>query len=650
MGVTPNKFPRWQHGTKLKFFNKFAIMTSSKLAYYPADPPTLNLLDLPLFALSKEPQEQSQQDKPFDLRDYQTKVIREVYRFFKFGKKSCLVYAPTGAGKTVISAQIIADAVKKGRRVLFCCHRQKLIKQTQQTLLKSFQIESGIIWADRATDYDKPVQIAMIQTLQNRELPEDIGLVIFDECHSSIYFKICYDIMMKYSGGIFTLSPCYFIGLTATPWRTKQKEGFCQYFDCIVRAPDPLELVKMGYLARPRLFGYGGLIDFSQLETSSSSGDYTEASLQLVCNEEYNAKIVEHFLEICPERKTIAFCAGVAQAENLADQFNQVGIKSVVVIGETPESQRDAIYQQFAKGEIQLISSVGCLCEGFDEPSVEAAIIARPTRSKSLLIQMCGRALRLFEGKVDAFLLDFGECFKRCIDPRKKLPIGLCPSEKPLFSQLKECPECHAMVPKFSRICPECGFEFFEEAEEEEDGDDMPQFGELLTEEEEKHLRYLRQQMKTAYTKGRNPARISALFRERFGYLAPDEWFIGAIFGMKNVESNRQIYRNYLQLIRPEASQKWFDYMLKLEFGVPGKNYRTKNGKNYTAPSNDCTSYRPWWEILKVSAAATWEEVKTAYRSLAMDWHPDKCADEAAAEIMKLINHAFDCAKQQLRR
>lgn len=614
----------------------------NKLAYYSTDPPQLNLLELPLFA----PSQPAEPQQPVELRDYQKQVIRQVYQFFRLGKKSCLVYAPTGAGKTVISAQIIADAVGKGRRVLFCCHRQKLIRQTQQTLLKSFGIESGIIWADRATDYDKPVQIAMIQTLQNRELPEDIGLVIFDECHSSIYYKICWDIMLKYSSGIFALSPCYFIGLTATPWRTKQKEGFCQYFDCIVRAPDPIELVRLGYLARPRLFGYGGLIDFSQLETSSSSGDYTEASLQKVCNEEYNAEVVRHFLEICPERKTIAFCAGVKQAENLAYQFNELGIKSAVVVGDTPEFERELIFHQFAKGEIQLISSVGCLCEGFDEPSVEAAIIARPTRSKSLLIQMCGRALRLKPGKDDAFLLDFGECFKRCVDPRKKLPIGLCPSEKPIeFSQLKECPECHAMIPIFSRICPECGFEFLGEAEEEDDGDDMPQFGELLTEEEQKHLRYIRQQMKTAHTKGRNPARVTKLFHDKFGYFAPEEWFVGAIFGMKNPEANKQIYRNYLQLIRPEAPQAWFDYMLKLEFGTPKKKYQTQSGRTYTAPPLD-NKYRPWWKILMIKPLATWEEIKSAYRKLARDWHPDVCGEETASEIMKLINHAFDVAKK----
>ena len=93
-----------------------------------------------------EPKPEPKQAKSFELRDYQKQVIRETYHFFRNGIKSVLVYAPTGAGKTIISSQMIVDAVNKGRRVMFCCHRKKLIDQTQQTLF-SMGIESGIIWA-----------------------------------------------------------------------------------------------------------------------------------------------------------------------------------------------------------------------------------------------------------------------------------------------------------------------------------------------------------------------------------------------------------------------------------------------------------------------------------------------------------------------
>ena len=95
------------------------------------------------------------------LRDYQKRALAEVYAFYRSGIKSVLLYAPTGAGKTVVAAKVIADAVTKGRRVLFVVHRVKLIGQTLQTLQKHYGIEGAMIWADNPCDYSKPVQVAI---------------------------------------------------------------------------------------------------------------------------------------------------------------------------------------------------------------------------------------------------------------------------------------------------------------------------------------------------------------------------------------------------------------------------------------------------------------------------------------------------------
>ncbi|WP_414590126.1 helicase-related protein [Scytonema sp. PCC 10023] len=266
--------------------------------------------------------------------------------------------------------------------------------------------------------------------------------------------------MTTYSGGILPLSPCYFVGLSATPWRTKKKEGYCQFFQAVVRAPHPEQLIKMGHLAYARHFGWNGLVDFSQLDTGRD-GDFTQASMQKACDANFNAEVVRRFMELCPDRKTIAFCAGVQQAYNLADQFNAVGVISEVVVGSTSQDTREGIYARFKSGETQLISSVSCLCEGFDETSCNCAIIARPTKSRALMVQMAGRALRLHPGKEDALLLDFCENFQRLGVPTKGYSTPLCPSDKQEpFTPTKECPECHASVPQFAKICPECGYEF----------------------------------------------------------------------------------------------------------------------------------------------------------------------------------------------
>jgi superfamily II DNA or RNA helicase len=585
----------------------------------------------------------------FDLRDYQLQVVSDLYRFFRKGFRSGLVYGPTGCGKTAIATRIIADAVARGRRVLFCCHRKKLVGQTQESLRKFYGIEAGVIWADNPIDYSLPVQIGMIQTIQNRQLPPDIGLVIFDECHSSIYYKICWDIMHHYSGGIFALSQCFFVGLSATPWRTKVKEGFCQFFQFVVMTPYPIDLVKQGWLARPRHFGYRGLVDFSLLEVGSS-GDYTEASMAKLLDDEFNAKVVEHFMELCSTRKAIAFCGSVAQARDLARQFNEVGVSSELVVGETPDDEREQIYQRFRERKTQLISSCLALCEGFDEPSVQAAIIARPTRSRALLVQMAGRALRLHAEKTDAYLLDFCENFdrKRHGLVTKKYPIALCPKDRlepPALT--KECPSCHEMVNQFVKICPHCGLEFLTDGDAEEDIEDgkLPDFGEILSEEEERQLRYVRSQMLTAYKKGRNPSRIKSLFYKKFGYFAPDIWFVGAIFRGKYPESSRQEYLQFLQKIRPDAPDVWVKYMLNLEFGQPGKEYRLKGGSTYTPPPIEIESPQ-WWQALNVDPLAPWSTIKKAYQDSVKAWSDSE--EELAADQIRLLNLALQQAKGAL--
>ena len=582
----------------------------------------------------------------FKLRDYQKQVIADLYRFFRQGFKAGLLYGPTGCGKTAIATKIIADAVARGRRVLFCCHRKKLVGQTQESLLKFYSIESGIIWADNPVDYSLSVQITMIQTLQNRPLPPDIGLVIFDECHSSIYYKICWDIMHHYSGGIFALSQCFFVGLSATPWRTKVKEGFCQFFQFVVKTPYPIDLVKQGWLARPRHFGYHGLVDFSKLEVGSS-GDYTEASMAKLLDENFNAEVVKHFLERCPERKAIAFCGSVRQSHDLARQFNEIGITAEVVVGTTPDVEREEIYQRFRERQTQVISSCLALCEGFDEPSVEAAIIARPTRSRALLFQMAGRALRLHASKIDAYLLDFCENFDRRHHGliTKQHPIALCPDDKFQPPSLtKQCPNCHEMVNLFVQICPHCEYEFplGDEMSEILEGF-LPVFGEILSEEEEQQLKYVRSQMLRAYKGGRNPARIKMMFYKHFNYFAPDDWFVGAIFRGKYPESSRQEYLQFLRKIRPEAPEAWVKYMLNLEFGKPGKEYRLKGGSTYTPPPIEI-EFPQWWEALHVEPLADWATIKKAYIDAVKAWSDS--GEELAADQIRLLNLALSQAKE----
>lgn len=541
-------------------------------------------------------------------------------------------------------------AARKQCKVLFIIHRDPLVEQTAKSLQR-YGIQAGYIKAGyEHTDGSHSVVIASIQTLACRQLPEDVGLVIIDECHTTAWFDTYQKIKLHYSGGVMALSPVKFLGLTATPWRTKATTEFMgQHFDAIVCAPDLSELVKMGYLSRPRHFGWGGLADWGKLETGND-GDFSQQQAAVITlDAEFNQAVVDRFLEASPERKAICFAQSVEQSLLLARLFNDAGVVAEHLEANTPHEERREMYARLASGETRILVSVGTLTEGFDEPTISAIVLARPTKSLSLLVQMCGRGLRVSSGKQDCLLLDFCENFKRLGYVTKNHPVTLCPQFKEVNkSSTKECPKCHALVYSFLMVCPECGFEFpFIEGIDEDPPDNfLPEFGELLTDEDRLKVTYLRSQLRAGYSKGLSPDRIWQLFEKKFGHYPPNEWHLGAVFRGKNSEFHRNAYREFLYGVNLKATDFWIKFHLELEFGNPKRKYKKKNGKTFTPPPVDITRLQ-WWAVLGVTPLDEWSSIKNAYRQQAMRWHPDVAnVDEATAKNqMQLVNWAFEQAK-----
>ena len=571
----------------------------------------------------------------FQLRDYQKQVIGQIYYWYRWGQKSVMLVSPTGSGKTLTATHIISDAVSRNCRVLFIVHREPLIDQTVNTLI-NYGIRASQIGYIKAgyphAEGDEMVIVASVQTLARRDYPKEIGLVIFDESHTTSFYQSAQDLIYHYATApVVALSKVKFLHLTATPFRTKAKEYF-PHVEVVVQAPDIKSLIKMGYLVPARHFGYGGLLDLTKLDTGKD-GDYKQSQINVVCAEpEYNAEVVRRFKQICPHRKAIAFCAGVKQSQLLTELFNQAGIVTAHIQAETPTEERKAIFTRFQNGETQIISSVGTLTEGFDEPTVEAVIIARPTKSLALLIQMCGRGLRLFPDKEDCLLLDFGENFKRLGRIDKKRSISLCPSPPRPNTDTKECPECHAQINIFLRICPECGYVFPPGEQEELEDNFLPEFGELLDEETKKKITYIRSQRKARFTRKLVPDDLWALWSKRYSdTILCNDWLYQAVFRGDTSVAAQQQFLSYLNSFNPQSS-KWVSFHMELEFGQPKRVYKSKSKGRYSPPPVTLNQMN-WWELLPVNQSATPEEVKSAYSQLTLTADDDE---------IKLLNWAYE--------
>lgn len=541
----------------------------------------------------------------------QDKLIENINKYYALGKKSCLLFLPMGGGKTVVASRLIASVVESGGRVLFCCHRTKLIEQTRRNLINFFGIEPGIIWGKNPVDYSKSVQIAMFQSLANRELPEDIDLCIFDEAHTTSYWNISKRIMNHYSSGILALSRCKFLGLTASPWRTKRKEGFCQFYDCMVKGPYFGEMVRLGELTPQRHFGWDGLIDYSLLEVGSD-GDYTQSSLSLVCDENLNTRIVEELRTKFGHLKPIIFCGTVKQATDMAEKLNASGVECGLITGQTSEQMRIKIYEDYAKGKIRALSGVAVFVEGFDDPSCDAVVLARPTCSLSLLFQMCGRASRLYLGKQYGHLLDFCDNFQRLGLITKQHRIQLCPPYQNLNRTicLKVCPECQTVCNSMVRIC-DCGYAFADtilgrKYIKPPSSVIRSKFGEVLTLEQMRMIRDLRKRLHNSLTKGIDPSFVLTTYFEKYRTLPPSDWFYGAVFDDERHRGNMVVWNNFLHRVRPNAPQWWYEYWMQMEFGE--NDFYANLNNNFD-----------WREFFALNSEATWQDVVEAYKTAVRD-------------------------------
>lgn len=313
--------------------------------------------------------------------------------------------APTGAGKTVIAAEMIRRASEKGSTIYFLAHRTELIDQCSEKLSMSGVKHSTIVASGRGFDSRNPVQVASKDTLHSwfrrGRLPDESpSLVVVDECHRSVA-KTYSDIMNAWSQSRI-------VGLTATPYRGDGK-GLGREYDAIVVVAQIHELIRDGALVKPRIF-VGDPPDLAGVRTRG--GDYMEKDLGEALNTPtLVGNVVDSWLKHAADRPTIVFAATIAHSLALTERFQAIGIRAEHADGSFKPEERARIVADFRAGKIQVLSNCQLFTEGFDATACSAVVLARPTKSTGLYLQMAGRALRPHPGKSDCVVVDLAGAY-----------------------------------------------------------------------------------------------------------------------------------------------------------------------------------------------------------------------------------------------
>jgi DNA repair protein RadD len=407
-----------------------------------------------------------------DLRPYQEDAVTSLFDWF--GSQSItdhpLLSLPTASGKTVIFSTFIKRQIMSypDTRFLVLAHRQELIEQAENKIKNVWpQAPVGVLSSSlKRHELNAQILVASRDTLAAGSRLEKVGkfdYIIIDEAHN-----LSPDDQTRYQKIITKLSTEHatrVMGVTATPYRMgqgyiygKRKDHF--FSDVAYQAKIP-DLIDQGYLARIVSYQVADetIIDASKAKLKFKGGDYKESDLEkLALDEQTILAIIADWSDKAYSKgrtATVFFCVSVLHAMKMNMFLAKQGIKSKLLTGETPGDERRQILADFESGELNVICNVGVLTEGWDAPKTDCIAMLRPTQSLGLYVQMCGRGMRVYPGKENCLLLDYGENIARhgCIDTAQ-------PNQEFKVRRPKICGECLAISPPHAKKCIECGAEF----------------------------------------------------------------------------------------------------------------------------------------------------------------------------------------------
>ena len=333
-------------------------------------------------------------------------IIQELNRYDQ--NVNVLFQLPTGGGKTVIFSRIARYFVEeKGKKVLILTHRIELCRQTA-TVLDSVGVKNKIINAEikHLPDQEEFMCFtAMVETLNNRlsedpDFIENIGLVIVDEAHYNSFRKI-----FQYFDDVNIL------GVTATPLSSNRNLPLKDNYDHLVVGSSIKKLIDGGYLSKATTYTYD--VNLKGLKIGVH-GDYTVSSIEQV----YSSGIVQQRLltaysEVAEGQKTLIFNAGILSSRAAEQLFLKAGYPVKHLDSTFSKEERKQTLDWFRETPNAILSSVGILTTGFDEPSVQTILLNRATRSLTLYHQMIGRGSRIFNNKKEFNIVDLGNNAKR---------------------------------------------------------------------------------------------------------------------------------------------------------------------------------------------------------------------------------------------
>ena len=386
------------------------------------------------------------------LRHYQSDAVERIMASLRM-RKRVMYTLPTGGGKTVIGTEVAARWIARNAvsRVIWLTHRIELERQST-AILKARGIPAHRMMVTSP--------LKMLNALERGEVRYGrFDLLLLDEAHHAT---------ARTWAAVITRFPGAVLGLSATPWRLSVQEGFDHLYDELILGPTKQDLIKEGNIVHTLLKRPPKARQVIEGRGSNGAGDYSTSDTM----DQSRLVLVERGIDwlikwnhLRGPLRTIAYCLNVQHAESVCDYARtRWNLRAATLHSQMPLDQRDAAFENFAEGNLDLLLNVAVVTEGNDVPGANCILMLRPTQSLALWLQMCGRASRPAPEKDAALVLDATTNALRLGHPDDTHEWSLKPrgSKKAGRSQMvaRTCSECGTTCSSSVKECPDCGFRF----------------------------------------------------------------------------------------------------------------------------------------------------------------------------------------------
>ena len=383
------------------------------------------------------------------LRDYQQAAVQDLRSAITRSGSAVYVLA-TGAGKTIVAAEIARLAADKGSRTMFLVHRRELVKQAVATLSETCPgMNIGVEAAGWPAMPWAMLQVGMVQSIARRSYSVDPALVIIDEAHharAKTWEKV-----------LATWPNAKLIGLTATPQRLDGK-GLGEHFAEMVLGPNIPDLVAMGQegLAPCRTLTLPSHFQREKMR-QDRNGELRRQDVDEQVTDAVIADAVNAYTTYALGKRAIFFGVHTGHSKRVCEGLRERGVRAEHVDGTDPTARRDRIMNELRTGGLDVVGNCDLISEGFDAPACEVIIMGSPTQSVTRYLQQSGRAMRPGIGKTALILDCAGNAHELGLPDEVRewsLDDGEVNEDKAKKKHPRVCAKCYTAF--YGRMCPNC--------------------------------------------------------------------------------------------------------------------------------------------------------------------------------------------------